>query len=169
MAIVIIIMQVKTLAALLKKDATETAAEIKQHKPIALRIFQETQCSTEDAWRMAISRTQATAKLRERYPVENLTDVLIADIVLGSGTSGVEQGFAVKAATISPQQLHGKGEYLEDIMRLVHFNRQQQRNSNSNSNRNVKSNSNSNINRKSKSKSNSKSKSKSKSNSKSKS
>ena len=115
--------QLRTLAALLKTDAIETANEVKQHKPIAMRIFQETKCSTDDAWRQASSRTQATTQLQKRYSVENLQHVVVAKIVLGAGTSGVEQGFAVKAATISPQQLHAKGEYLEDVMRLVHFNR----------------------------------------------
>ncbi len=87
------------------------------HVHIARDIFLKGRCTTGEAWRQALARTQTRSAAT--YPVDALRPVLLEYLTYGGSTSGVEQGFAKILKNISPQQQATKSDQESDIIRIV--------------------------------------------------
>ncbi len=87
--------------------------------PIARDIYLRGKCSTEDAWRQVLARTQSRSSTRLTHPVDALRPVLLEYLTYGGSTSGVEQGFSKLLKNISPQQQSTNRSSECDIVRIV--------------------------------------------------
>ena len=106
------------MGALLRVQPGELERETTLHRPVALRIFQETRCGLLEAWKGARDRT-SQARVRANYPSGNLNVLLEAVSTFGPSSSGVEQGFSKSLWAICKQQLNAKTIHVEDLMKLV--------------------------------------------------
>ena len=97
-------MGTRRLALLLKLDADNLLRELRDHRPIARKIFLDTSCSTFDAWKGAINRTQSKRSVADNHPAGQLKLLIIAFGCMGASSSGVEQGFSKALKNIGPQQ-----------------------------------------------------------------
>ena len=78
----------------LNLDEHRLQSEYESVEPVAKAFVDTQNCSSREAWRQAIVRTQDTAALRSKYQMENLLPLLQAHASWTTSTSGVEQSFS---------------------------------------------------------------------------
>lgn len=101
-------------------DKDALVREFYDHFPLALRLYMEAKVSTQEAWRRAVERMQGSrASTRVRHPATALLPVLEQFHTFGSSTSGVEQGFAKRLRTITPQQGSASHQMEVDLCKVV--------------------------------------------------
>lgn len=84
----------KRLSLALNLDEHRLQSEYECLEPVAKAFVDTQNCSSREAWRQAMVRTQDTAALRTKYQVENLLPLLQAHASWTTSTSGVEQSFS---------------------------------------------------------------------------
>ena len=69
---------IQRLALLLKADPCTLAQQVRDHRPIARKVFLDTKCSTFEAWKSAYQKTQRHASSRGNHPADLLLQLLMA-------------------------------------------------------------------------------------------
>ena len=110
---------VARLSQVFEVSEEKLSQQLSDHEPIARRIFLDERCSTGEAWKMAVERTQRRSSLKAAHPVDALHPVLLGDATYGCSTSAVEQGFSKALRLISPQQAAGSPNLEADITKLI--------------------------------------------------
>ena len=82
------------LAGFLSLDPAGLVAEFQELRAVADRVRQSSSCSNASAWAAAVRDTQATAKRKAQYPVDNLLPALRRYVVYSGSSAGVEQCFS---------------------------------------------------------------------------
>ena len=84
----------KRLALALKLDEHQLLAQFEALEPVASAFQKNQGCTSRDAWKQAVSRTQETTALRRNYDIQHLLPLLQAHAAWTSSTSAVEQSFS---------------------------------------------------------------------------
>jgi len=84
----------------------------------ARHVAQVEQLSTPEAWRVTIDRLNARPSIATAHPTDVLHLALVAYIVYGGSTSGVEQGFAKAAWAFTNRRLKAHADTEEAIVKL---------------------------------------------------
>ena len=84
----------RRLAAALHVDEQGLVSEFETLRPVAMAFRQQQDCSSRDAWKQALKRSQASSALKEKYETKNLAPLLRAHACWTTSSSGVEQAFS---------------------------------------------------------------------------
>jgi len=110
---------VERLARFFKLDAAVLHEQIRDHRPIAMRFYTTTQCTTIDGWRQALDATSRRQGVQKNHPSKELVKVAREFFAYGGSTTGCEQAFARTLRSLNAQQGALKESREEDILKLV--------------------------------------------------
>jgi hypothetical protein len=109
----------RRLARAFGVDEIALAAQIKFHRPIALRIKSAGHgFDNKTAWQAAVQRTQKHPS-RAAHPVDALMPVLMRFISWTGSTSGVEQSFSAGLRALEPTRLNMSEDSEEATLRFA--------------------------------------------------
>lgn len=84
----------RRLAGALQVDEQGLLSEFEALRPVAMGFRQKQDCTSRDAWKQALKRSQASSALKQKYQIENLAPLLQAHACWTTSSSGVEQAFS---------------------------------------------------------------------------
>lgn len=84
----------RRLSAALQVDEQGLVSEFEALQPVAMAFRNEQDCTSRDAWKQAMKRSQASSALKRKYETKNLAPLLQAHACWTTSSSGVEQAFS---------------------------------------------------------------------------
>ena len=105
------------LAKAFDVDATELVSQFKAVRPVARQSFKDSNCTTKEAWRLAVKKLLTSRSVRN--DMSALLPVLVRHATFGASTAGVEQEFSGFKRLFGEQRLNASEELENDVLKLV--------------------------------------------------
>ena len=98
--------------------SSDFITQLADHRPGAVRIFKESRCSSREAWRQAVQRSQRKGT-RLRHPCDALCAVAMRFVCWSASTSGVESTFSRQKRALGDLGFGRDESYLNDQLQIM--------------------------------------------------